>query len=152
MAYNSLQNAKTRLIELEEMTHSPVFAMSKRIVEYLEEQDKQDRLTIGGLRAALSTSRSDDNVLIEAAFTLTFYPFEVLDVQYRLYDDTLTEMIEIIDKHEYARALSDGEFYFEGELIDADNFHSRVFPVFINQSVNTVDLEAVPTGGVATGI
>lgn len=145
MTKTSLQEAKMRLIELGNLTDSPVFAMSRKIVEYLEEQRQQDRLTIGGLRAALATPRDEDRVLAEAAFMLTIHPFEVLDVQYRLYDESFSEVIEIISKNEYAQALSAGEFYYEGELIDSEDFQSRVFPVFLNQEVdpnqNTTNVE-----------
>ncbi|MFG0886286.1 hypothetical protein [Vibrio sp. CJQ_6] len=137
MATASLRQAKKRLIELGNLTGSPVFAMSRKIVEYLEDQRQQDRLTIGGLRAALSTPRDEDRVLAEAAFMLTIHPFEVLDVQYRLYDESLSEVIEIISKNDYAQALSAGEFYYEGELIDSEHFQSRVFPVFLNQKVDS---------------
>ncbi|HIF8866490.1 TPA: hypothetical protein ACX6DV_000383 [Vibrio cholerae] len=150
MATTSLQEAKMRLIELGNLTGSPVFAMSRKIVEYLEEQSQQNRLTIGGLRAALSTQRSEDRVLAEAAFVLTIHPFEVLDVQYRLYDESFSEVLEIISKNEYAQALSTGEFYYEGELIDPEHFQSRVFPIFLNQSPGTS--EEVTTDGVASSL
>ncbi|HHG3263584.1 TPA: hypothetical protein ACPVX8_001274 [Vibrio parahaemolyticus] len=146
MATTSLQNAKTRLIELEGYTDSPVFTMSRKIVEFLERERNQDKLTVSGLRVALGEARKNENALIEAAFVLTVHPFEVLDVEYRLYNDTFTELLEVIDKREYAKALSEGEFYFEGELIAIDQFQSRVFPIFRNKfsdSYNVIAYDGV---------
>lgn len=150
MAASSLQEVKMRLIELGKLTSSPVFAMSSKIVEYLEIQNQQNRLTIGGLRAALSTNRDDDGMLAEAAFVLTTYPFEVLDVQYRLYDASFSEVIDVIDKSEYAQALSDGGYYLDGELIEGEEFQSRIFPVFLNQSSDIN--EEVPDVGASSDI
>ncbi len=150
MATTSLQNAKIRLIELEGYTDSPVFTMSRKIVEFLERERNQDKLTVSGLRVALGEARKNDNALIEAAFVLTVHPFEVLDVEYRLYNDTFTELLEVIDKREYAQALTEGEFYFEGELIEIDQFQSRVFPIFRNKFSDSYNV--IACDGVASKI
>lgn len=128
----TLNLVKQQLLDLEKRTHSEVFAMSRRIVEHLEARTRENRITIGGLRAALQTPRSDDGVLIEAAFMLTIHPFEVLDVQYRFYDSTGEEIIEVLDKYTYADALNSDPVIVDGEEIDADDFHSRTYPLFLN--------------------
>lgn len=132
----TLHSIKEHLKTLESSTHSPVYMMSRKIVEYLECQNNQHKLTIGGIRTALSTPRSDDAILAEAMFVLTIYPFEVLDVQYRVYDISLSKVIEILDQKAYIQALNDGVLIVEGEAIEADDFQLRTFPQFTNLHSN----------------
>ncbi|TOH44301.1 hypothetical protein CGI79_25130, partial [Vibrio parahaemolyticus] len=51
-----------------------------------------------------------DAAIFEAGIVLSSYPFEVLDIKYKLVDENLTDVIQIIDSYAYSRALSQGFF------------------------------------------
>lgn len=121
------------LNELIEVTSSPVYMLGIEILEHLEACPQQKYITVGGLRAALSRKIDDDGLLIQAAFTLTSYPFEALVVRYKLYDEDLYDVLEEFDHLTYMKVISDGCFIdSEGDEYHIDTFQSRTYPYFIN--------------------
>ncbi|MFQ2171739.1 hypothetical protein ACK345_01010 [Aeromonas rivipollensis] len=121
------------LNELIEVTSSPVYMLGIEILEHLEACPQQKYITVGGLRAALSRKIDDDSLLIQAAFTLTSYPFEALVVRYKLYDEDLYDVLEEFDHITYMKVISDGRFIdSEGDEYHIDTFQSRTYPYFIN--------------------
>ncbi|KFE38446.1 hypothetical protein AXW60_12395 [Yersinia ruckeri] len=128
------------LEKLLEATSSPVYAVCIEIAAYIELHPKQRDLTIGGLRVALKRVVQEDNVLIEAAFTLTAYPFQALEVRYKLYDERISRVLEELDHSTYMIAKSEGYFIDDdGNTIYLDELHSRIFPYFINSLNNDVE-------------
>ncbi|MFI3276671.1 hypothetical protein [Vibrio sp.] len=102
-------------------------------MSYLEHNTQQRNLTIGGLRAALKRSAQDDNVLIQSAFTLVGYPFQALEVRYKLYDEQIEDVLEELDHPTYMQAISEQHFIDDdGNDIAIDDLNARVFPYFIN--------------------
>lgn len=130
---NNVGQVRELLAELVKSTTSPVYATCDQIASYLEQYPQQHNLTIGGLRAALDRSECDDNVLVQAAFTLTAHPFQALEVRYKLYDVTISDVIEELDHPTYLVALSEGHFIDnDGNDIALEELNSRVFPYFVN--------------------
>jgi hypothetical protein len=131
---NNVAAVKELLAKLVESTSSPVYVVCKDIVLYLDKHPKQRNLTIGGLRAALKRTVSDDSVLIQAAFALTAYPFLALNVRYKLYDERIEDVIDELDHPTYMGAIADGRFIdYDGNELDIEELSSRAFPYFINQ-------------------
>jgi len=129
----NVANVQEMLEELVKSTASPVYAVCSDITAYLERNPKQYNLTIGGLRAALERSAEDDNLLIQAAFTLTGHPFNTLEVRYKLYDELTIDVVQEIDHPTYIHAKSVGNFIDEdGNDIPVEELDARVFPCFIN--------------------
>ncbi|MBX9044221.1 hypothetical protein HCG99_11590 [Enterobacter ludwigii] len=129
----NVANVQEMLEKLVKSTHSPVYAVCSDITAYLERNPKQHNLTIGGLRAALDRSVEDDNLLIQAAFTLTGHPFKTLEVRYKLYDELIVDVLQEIDHPTYIHAKSVGNFIDEdGNDITVEELDSRIFPYFIN--------------------
>ncbi|PHM24816.1 hypothetical protein [Xenorhabdus budapestensis] len=130
---NNVGQVRGLLAELVESTASPVYVACDQIALYLEQHPQQLNLTIGGLRAALDRSERDDNVLIQAAFALTAHPFQALEVRYKLYDVTISDVIEELNHSAYLAALSEGHFIDDdGNDIALEELNSRVFPYFVN--------------------
>ncbi|MBO1632290.1 hypothetical protein ACX1F1_17480 [Yersinia pseudotuberculosis] len=130
---NNVGQVRELLAELVRSTASPVYAACDKIVSYLEQHSQQRNLTIGGLRAALEWSESDDNVLIQAAFALTAHPFQALEVRYKLYDTTISDVLEELDHPTYLAALSEGHFTDDdGNYMAFEELNSRVFPYFVS--------------------
>lgn len=139
---NNLGQVRELLAELVKSTASPVYMACDKIASYLEQHPQQRNLTVGGLRAALNWSERDDNVLIQAAFTLTAHPFQALEVHYKLYDVTISDVIEELDHPTYLAALSEGHFIDdEGNDIVLEELNSRIFPYFVNLLQNDVFTE-----------
>ena len=125
---------KQLLSELVKSDASPLYTLCQQITVYVEHHPAQINITIGGLRAALRRPPDDDELLIRAAFTLSFHPFQALQVRYRLYDRGLNEVIQEMEHAEYMTALSRSEFVDdEGNEIAIGELHRRTFPYFINQ-------------------
>jgi len=121
------------LNELIEATSSPVYMLGIEILGHIEACPQQKNITVGGLRAALSRKVDDDALLIQAAFTLTSYPFEVLVVRYKFYDEDLYDVLAEFDHQTYMKAITDGSFIdSEGDEYHIDIFQSRTYPYFIN--------------------
>lgn len=130
---NNAAQVKKLLEELVKSTDSSVYAVCDQIVSYLEHNTQQRNLTIGGLRAALKRSAQDDNVLIQSAFTLVGYPFQALEVRYKLYDEQIEDVLEELDHPTYMQAISEQHFIDDdGNDIAIDDLNARVFPYFIN--------------------
>lgn len=131
---NDVAHVRKLLEELVESTASPVYAACQEIISYLWDNPTQHNLTVGGIRAALKRSEKNDADLIQAAFALTAHPFQVLEVRYKLYDETISEVLEEITHHTYMQALSDGQFIDdEGNVLTLEELNSRIFPYFINE-------------------
>ncbi len=131
---NNAADVKQFLINLVKMTSSPVYAACYEIAAYIELNPSQRDLTIGGLRAALKRSPQDDNILIQAAFTLAAHPFQAFEVRYRLYDEEISNVLEELETSKYLEAKSVGHFIdVEGNIIPIKELDSRVFPYFINK-------------------
>lgn len=129
----NVAHVQEMLDKLVKLTDSPVYAVCSDITAYLERNPNQHNLTIGGLRAALERSVKDDNVLIQAAFTLTGHPFNTLEVRYKLYDELMLDVQQEIDHPTYIHAKSVGNFIDEdGNDISVEELDARVFPYFIN--------------------
>lgn len=132
---NNIAIVRRLLEELVISTGSPVYSVCIEVISYLENNPKQNILTVGGLKIALSKITDEDNLLIQAAFVLTAYPFDVLDVRYKLYDTTLQRVIDDLDHATYMVALSEKKFIdSDGEIVALDELLSRSFPYFINLS------------------
>lgn len=130
---NHVTRVKELLSELMRDTASPLYAACQQITEYLEQHPTQNELTIGGLRVALRRNQKGDEVLIRAAFTLAFHPFDVLQVRYRLYDDTLTKVVQDLEHARYMVALTRDDFVdVEGNEIALSELQRRTFPYFVN--------------------
>ncbi|MEY0949271.1 hypothetical protein AB7179_03620 [Providencia manganoxydans] len=131
---NHVAQMRELLAELMDVANSPVYAICIEIVSYLEHHPQQKILTIGGLRAALHQSEKNDSALIQAAYTLTSHPFFVLEVNYKLYDSALEDVIEELDHSAYMEAISQGYFIDkDGNEIINNELNKRVFPYFVNQ-------------------
>ena len=137
---NNVTEIRQLLESLVKSDDSPVYATCNKIAIYLENHPNQRNLTIGGLRAALKRSNEDDQTLIQAAFTLTAYPFNALEVRYQLYDDLISDVSEELDYSTYMKAISEGHYIDEeGNDIDIEEFNSRAFPYFINHLQSDAD-------------
>ncbi|MDN3404202.1 hypothetical protein [Pseudoalteromonas sp. APC 3218] len=122
-----------QLEELVKSTNSPVYAVCTQIVSYLRHNPNQRNLTIGGLRAALDRNSNEDKALIEGAFTLVSYPFQVLEVRYKLYDEQKNDVLEELNHPTYMQAISAKEFIDDdGNNLSIDDLNARVYPYFIN--------------------
>ena len=131
---SNITQIRARLAELVSTTQSPIYAVCDEIASYLERNPRQNNLTIGGLRAALTRTSADDALLIQAAYTLTAKPFDALEVRYKLYDDTITDVIEELGHHAYMIALNEQEYIDnDGNIIKLEELNSRVFPYFVNR-------------------
>lgn len=131
---SNVTQIRALLAELVSTTHSPIYAVCDAIVSYLEQNTLQNNLTIGGLRAALNRSSADDSELIQAAYTLTSNPFDALEVRYKLFDETITDVIEELDQHAYMVALSEQQYIDDdGNIIKLAELNSRIFPYFVNR-------------------
>jgi hypothetical protein len=131
---NNLAKVRELLEKLVGSTDSPVYSACDEIAAFLEHHPKQRNLTIGGLKAALKKSDSDSEVLIQAAFALTTYPFSALEVRYKLYDVSISNVIEELDNSSYVRAIAKGHFIDDdGNDITVEELHKRTFPYFVNQ-------------------
>ncbi|EGQ9327737.1 hypothetical protein O2V13_004351 [Vibrio parahaemolyticus] len=141
---NDVARVRQLLTGLVKSTDSPVYAVCQEIVSYLEGNPTQHYLTVGGIRAALKRSEKNDADLIQAAFTLTAYPFQVLEVRYKLYDETISKVLEEITHHTYMQALSDKQFIDdEGNVIALEELNSRIFPYFINKLLTDSEVSSV---------
>ena len=130
---DKIARVKQLLSELTTTNASPLYAVCHDITVYIEHHPRQIVLTIGGLRAALQRSTDGDELLIRAAFTLSFHPFQALRVRYKLYDEKLSEVIQEMDHSDYMVAVSGEEFVDrEGNEIPLNDLHRRTFPYFIN--------------------
>lgn len=122
-----------QLEELAKSTDSPVYAVCTQIVSYLKHNPNQRNLTIGGLRAALQRNFKEDKVLIEGAFTLVSYPFQVLEVRYKLYDEQKNDVLEELNHSTYMKAISAQSFIDDdGNSLSIDDLNARIYPYFIN--------------------
>lgn len=131
---NNVAHVRELLERLVESTDSPIYVTCNEIISYLERNPTQRNLTVGGLRAALKKPFSEDNILIQAAFALTAFPFQALEVRYKLYDVSISDVLEELTHSTYMVAISDGAFIDdEGNNISLDELNSRVFPYFINK-------------------
>lgn len=133
---NNVARVKEVLENLVKSTDSPVYAVCEKILSYLERNPRQSNLTVGGLRAALNKSIADDNILIQAAFSLTAHPLQVLEVRYKLYDKSISNVLEELTHSTYMTAIS--EKYFiddDGNHIAFEELNTRVFPYFINKLI-----------------
>ncbi|NIH21659.1 hypothetical protein HBM99_04715 [Providencia heimbachae] len=130
---NNVTQIRELLVDLVKSTELPVYDMCSQIICYLGQCPRQRNLTIGGLRAALNKSDSNDDILIQAAFTLAAHPFLVLEVRYKLYDAVIEDVIDELDNPTYLTALSEGYFIDEeGNNVSLEDLNSRVFPYFVN--------------------
>lgn len=130
---NHAEQVGIQLDKLVDSTDSPVYVVCRQILSYLECNPHQRNLTIGGLRSALCRSSSEDKLLIEGAFALVGHPFQVLDVRYKLYDESIEDVLEEISHSVYMQALSDHYFIDDdGNDITISELNSRIFPYFIN--------------------
>jgi hypothetical protein len=146
---NNVDHVKKLIAGLVESTDSPVYVACGEIISYLELHPRQRNLTIGGLRAALNRVVRDDNVLIQAAFALTAYPFLALDVRYKLYDEKIEDVVEELEHSTYVGAIADGYFIDDdGNDLSIEELSSRVFPYFINQFQDDVVADPDPHAAV----
>lgn len=131
---NDVTQIRELLAELMSTTRSPIYAVCDAIASYLEQNPRQNNLTIGGLRAALNRAPSGDSELIQAAYALTAKPFDTLEVKYKLYDDSITDVIEELDQHTYMVALNEQQYIDgDGNTLRLEELNSRVFPYFVNR-------------------
>ncbi|MBE4045903.1 hypothetical protein HJ124_07975 [Vibrio parahaemolyticus] len=131
---SNVTQIRALLAELVLTTQSPIYAVCDAIASYLEQNPRQNNLTIGGLRAALNRAPSGDIELIQAAYALTASPFNVLEVRYKLYDDSITDVIEELDQHTYMMALNEQRYIDDdGNTLKLEELNSRVFPYFVNR-------------------
>ncbi|MFW8632244.1 hypothetical protein [Vibrio natriegens] len=131
---SNVTQIRALLAELVSTTQSPIYAVCDAIVSYLEQNPRQNNLTIGGLRAALNRAPSGDSELIQAAYALTANPFDALEVRYKLYDDSITDVIEELDQHTYMVALNEQQYIDDaGNMLGLEELNSRVFPYFVNR-------------------
>ncbi|GLR75750.1 hypothetical protein [Aliivibrio sifiae] len=144
---SNVTQIKTLLAELVSTTQSPIYAVCDAITSYLEQNPRQKNLTIGGLRAALNRAPSGDSELIQAAYALTANPFDALEVRYKLYDDSITDVIDELDQHTYMVALNEQQYIDnDGNILKLEELNSRVFPYFVNRlqvPTNPLSLEEV---------
>lgn len=144
----NVANVREILEKLVKSTASPVYAVCSDITAYLERNPKQHDLTIGGLRAALDRSVEGDNLLIQAAFTLTGHPFNTLDVRYKLYDELILDVLQEIDHPTYIHAKSIGNFIDDdGNDIPIEELDARIFPYFINMLNDNENLNSFSNMG-----
>ena len=144
---NNVAQVKKLLSEMAKSDNSSLYAVCYQMTVYIETHPRQINLTIGGLRAALQRSAEGDDLLIRAAFTLSVYPFQALQVRYRLYDEKLSEVIQEIEHHDYMIAISKKEFIdVEGNEITLGDHHRRTFPYFVNMLSADSHSEAVASG------
>ncbi|ELA9310781.1 MULTISPECIES: hypothetical protein [Vibrio harveyi group] len=129
-----MTDIQAKLHELVSSTDSPVFRMSLNIVDYLSHNPNKRDLSLVGLRTQLKARPEQDAAIFEAGIVLSSYPFEVLDIKYKLVDENLTDVIQIIDSYAYSRALSQGFFIDDdGETLSLIEMNNRIFPYFINR-------------------
>ena len=142
---NNVDRVRELLKELVKSTDSSVYAVCYEIVSYLVHSPMQRDLTVGGLRAALNKSYTDDNILIQAAFALTAHPLQALEVRYKLYDESVSDVLEELTHSTYMTAIHEGHFIDDdGNDIALDELNSRVFPYFINNFQVDADVKANP--------
>jgi hypothetical protein len=140
---NTVTEVRKLLEKLVKSTDSPVYAVCDEIASYLENHPQQQDLTIGGLKAALKDYDRNDSVLIQAAFALTAHPFNALEVRYRLYDESISDVIEELNHSTYMNAVSEGHLIdHDGNDIGIEELHARAFPYFINQLQNNAITKA----------
>tara|TARA_Y100000588_G_scaffold369224_1_gene437993 strand:- start:790 stop:1236 length:447 start_codon:yes stop_codon:yes gene_type:complete len=131
---SNITQIRALLADLVSTTQSPIYAVCDAIASYLEQNPRQNNLTIGGLRAALNRGPSGDGELIQAAYALTANPFDALEVRYKLYDDSITDVIEELDQHTYMMALNEQQYIDDdGNTLKLEELNSRVFPYFVNR-------------------
>lgn len=144
---SNVTQIRSLLAELVSTTQSPIYAVCDDIASYLEQNPRQNNLTIGGLRAALNRTPSGDSELIQAAYALTANPFDALEVRYKLYDDNIMDVIEELDQHTYMVALNEQQYIDDdGNILKLEELNSRVFPYFVNRlqvPTNPLYLEVV---------
>jgi hypothetical protein len=139
---NNVTRVKRLLSELIEDAPSPLYTACQQITLYLEQHPFEDELTIGGLRVALRRTPENDEVLIRAAFTLSFHPFYVLQVRYRLFDEKISKVVQKLEHAAYMDASTRDDFVdVEGNDITPSELQRRTFPYF----VNLLRADAIPT-------
>lgn len=139
----NVANVREMLEKLVEATASPVYGVCYDITAYLERNPKQYELTIGGLRAALNRSVEGDGLLIQAAFTLSGHPFNTLEVRYKLFDESIDDVLQEIDHNTYMHAKSIGKFIDKDcNDIPIEELNFRIFPYFINVLNESKDLNS----------
>ncbi|HIF6108287.1 TPA: hypothetical protein ACX3HW_001911 [Vibrio parahaemolyticus] len=125
-----------KLIKYDKSEDPAVYEVCIKLINHLNNSNEH-KLTIVGIRNSLQLNPENDPSIIKAAMLLSSQSFDCFDVYFKLYDESLCNVIEELDTYRYLEAISNDELV-DGDGNTIDNFQDRLFPYFVYKEYGVV--------------